>query len=32
MDHYCIRLVTSWATQKKTVESFVKKVKEFINK
>lgn len=32
MNHYCIRLVTSWATQKKTVESFVKKVKEFINK
>lgn len=29
-DHYCIRLVTSWATQKKDVESFVKFINEYI--
>lgn len=28
-NHYCIRLVTSWATQKKDVESFVKFINEY---
>lgn len=28
-DHYCIRLVTSWATQRKDVESFVKFINEY---
>lgn len=31
-DHYCIRLVTSWATDKKSADNFVKKIQQFINK
>ena len=28
-NHYCIRLVTSWATQKKDVDNFIKTVKQY---
>lgn len=31
-DYYCIRLVTSWATEKKMVDDFVKKIHQFIDK
>ncbi|WP_286154528.1 threonine aldolase family protein [Thomasclavelia cocleata] len=30
-NHNCIRLVTSWATQRKEVEEFIKEINQFIN-